>query len=179
MNFNPYYFYSFDKNNVYNEFSEDKEEVDTRYREIMNYINSRSSKLDEEFFSYEDKTHLRDVRKINHFFYFFFFISSLVLTVMFLNKKLTAKTLVTSGKINSIIILSLLITTLTLFQKAFVLFHKLLFRNDYWLLDPTTSNLIKYFPDGVFREIVIIILIFDIIITILFFLPWIKNRKKF
>ena len=38
------------------------------------------------------------------------------------------------------------------FDQAFTLFHKLLFRNDLWLLDPRTDLLIRICPESLFRN---------------------------
>lgn len=50
------------------------------------------------------------------------------------------------------------------FEKMFIKMHELIFVNDYWQLDPATSNLINMYPLEIF-----IYLFFRIIITWLFF----------
>lgn len=39
------------------------------------------------------------------------------------------------------------------FDKLFLLFHRLLFTNDLWLMDPATDAMIRMFPAGFFRQI--------------------------
>lgn len=41
------------------------------------------------------------------------------------------------------------------FDAAFTRFHKLLFANDFWQLNPNTDHLLQMFPDGFWRDITI------------------------
>jgi len=41
------------------------------------------------------------------------------------------------------------------FNRAFILFHKLFFSNDLWLLDPKTDLMIRMLPEGYFMDIAI------------------------
>ena len=43
------------------------------------------------------------------------------------------------------------------FDEAFVLFHKLLFSNDYWIFDRSVDPIIDYLPESFFRRIAIFI----------------------
>lgn len=48
--------------------------------------------------------------------------------------------------------------------QSFILFHQILFpQNTYWLLDPASSNLIKFLPNQIFQELGILYLILLII----------------
>ena len=49
------------------------------------------------------------------------------------------------------------------FDAAFTLFHKILFRNDLWLLDPATDLLIRICPESMFMHMGIRILIYSLI----------------
>lgn len=52
------------------------------------------------------------------------------------------------------------------FSKAFTIFHKIFFRNDYWILDPKTDPIIKVLPQEVFLiyGVVIITIILSIVV---------------
>ena len=53
------------------------------------------------------------------------------------------------------------------FNKYFLIFHKIAFRNDLWLLNPETDLLIRMLPEGIFLDMVIRI---GIIILLLMFI---------
>ncbi len=50
---------------------------------------------------------------------------------------------------------SLMVVSVTNFNKAFIKFHHLLFTNDLWLLDPKTDTLIQMLPEPFFRSMAI------------------------
>jgi uncharacterized membrane protein len=54
------------------------------------------------------------------------------------------------------------------FDYLFVLAHKVVFANDYWLLNPKTSNLIKFFPQALFFEVSLIVIISNLLMHISF-----------
>ena len=54
------------------------------------------------------------------------------------------------------------------FYKYFVLFHQMFFKNDLWMLDPSTDMLINIVPEGFFRDTVFLIgLIFFLSVLII------------
>lgn len=70
------------------------------------------------------------------------------------------------------------------FTRYFILFHHLFFRNDLWMLDPSTDMLINIVPEGFFRDTVLnigmiyfssVLLIFVICLVIMS--RYGKNRK--
>lgn len=62
------------------------------------------------------------------------------------------------------------------FNSAFVMMHQLLFRNNYWLIDPLKDPIINIFPEKFFQYclfgILILIIVFNAIILIIY------ERKK-
>lgn len=44
------------------------------------------------------------------------------------------------------------------FDRAFVLFHRLAFSNNYWIFDPATDPIINYLPETFFQNMVFLIL---------------------
>ena len=49
------------------------------------------------------------------------------------------------------------------FDATFILFHKIFFRNDYWLFDPVTDPVINILPDTFFLHCLIVIILFVIV----------------
>lgn len=64
------------------------------------------------------------------------------------------------------------------FDKAFILFHKLFFRNDYWLFDPSTDPVINILPDTFFLHALIVIIGFVVFGSLLLFLFSRKVKHK-
>ena len=67
-------------------------------------------------------------------------------------------------------------------EKTFVLMHHVLFKNDFWLFDPSTDPVIKILPDQVFLHlgaaIMILMVVFMVIAWIIYRRNWIVYRKK-
>lgn len=43
------------------------------------------------------------------------------------------------------------------FTRYFILFHRMFFKNDFWILNPETDMLINIVPEGFFRDTVLLI----------------------
>ena len=56
------------------------------------------------------------------------------------------------------------------FNATFILFHKIFFRNDLWILDPRSDYLLIMFPERFFLEVCLAILLVFVIINFLFFI---------
>lgn len=178
LNFSGYYFSKFKQLSIYKDFEETETAVNTRFSEMLNFINGREHNLNQYFWSNEDKLHLSDVRHLVISFNALVTLNSIFLLILFFKKQnLLTENLEFAFKGAGVIFLVSLILIIINFQNAFIIFHKILFRNDYWMLDPTTSNLIKYFPQQIFFEIGLFTFFFAIITSIIGFL-WISRRKK-
>jgi len=153
-----------------------REEIEQNFEEFMNFAAVKGSTLDSEFFSNEDILHAYDVRNLFKIVYIIYLIC--ILGIIILRKDLDLKIIRNAGIINILVFLLIGFISILNFSKSFILFHKLLFRNDYWLLDPDTSNLIKYFPQKVFSDIGTYISFFVIISSLLSIGLWIIQRKK-
>lgn len=63
------------------------------------------------------------------------------------------------------------------FGPLFTLFHQVLFRNDFWLLDPSTDMLVRIFPFGFWRDMTIAIGVLTLLMAGLVYLvgKWLAN----
>ena len=88
------------------------------------------------------------------------------------------------GSIGTILLMVLAGTAAAVaFGPLFTLFHEISFANDYWLLDPKTSFLVRMFPLDFWFETTIFIAILcvveaTLIIFVTIFLAWWKRRKR-
>ncbi len=66
------------------------------------------------------------------------------------------------------------------FSKAFIIFHKIFFRNNYWIFDPNVDPIINALPEELFMIefmlIVGVLIIFTLVIKVLNFR--LKKSKK-
>ncbi|MBA1435018.1 TIGR01906 family membrane protein [Bombilactobacillus bombi] len=78
------------------------------------------------------------------------------------------------GKINLIIIIIALLASMN-FDTLFVIFHKILFRNNNWLFDPNKDPVINILPDTFFAHC---FLVAFIVFEGLLLLFWLYGRQK-
>lgn len=64
------------------------------------------------------------------------------------------------------------------FDRAFVLFHKIFFRNDYWLFDPMTDPIINLLPSEFFLHCAIVIIVIVLVGGLLQYLAYRIFQKR-
>ena len=66
------------------------------------------------------------------------------------------------------------------FDRAFLIFHKLLFKNDYWLFDPVTDPVITILPDAYFMHcaLLIIMIVLLLCIVLMGFFFWKRSHSS-
>ncbi|MGF7142948.1 integral membrane protein (TIGR01906 family) [Anaerotaenia torta] len=83
-----------------------------------------------------------------------------------------------TSSIMAIALPSLLALLLSIdFDRAFVVFHKLFFKNDYWLFDPATDPVILILPDTFFLHCALMIIALVILMSLLFLGAFLWKRK--
>ena len=80
---------------------------------------------------------------------------------------------------SAVIAASTLAAVLIDWQRAFVVMHKIFFRNDYWLFNPATDPIIKILPDTFFMHCGMMIGGIVVLINILFEILYRQKRKKY
>ncbi len=161
--FLPFYKYEFRTRGIYDNFEKinvGKDEVNRQIEEVISYMHGLRRDLDPEFFSSEDVIHMGDVRSLFLFFDVLFIIFLVVLIYFAIGKRVNefARIFLSSGVLSISFALIVSIFALFSFDESFIGFHRIFFRNDYWLLDSETSSLIKFFPLGFFRDFVFIVI---------------------
>ncbi len=113
--------------------------------------------LDQNFFSMQAVSHLKDVKDLLQVSNGLFALSSVAVSVisasLILKKqfKILLKSLLTSSIITAVLIAALGLGAATAFDSFFLKFHQILFANTLWLF-PADDNLIKLFPQQFFVE---------------------------
>ena len=62
-------------------------------------------------------------------------------------------------------------------ERTFILFHELVFQNDYWLFDPVTDPIIDCLPDEFFFHCAVMILILIVIGAVLMIITGQRNGR--
>ena len=133
------------------------------------------------------KIHFFEVKRIFIALYIFSiaFILMMIIKILTnknndLGKKLI-KSFNSSVNIMALIFISISAVALVDFSKAFIFFHKIFFRNDYWIFDPKIDPIINALPEEFFMIefilIVAILIVFTVIIKVLNFR--LKNKVTF
>jgi len=175
-----FYQKEFTKLNVYDKIPD----ADVHIENLIDYFNDKEELSS--FFNEKEKLHLQDVKYLINIAFIIFYmllILFLILSAYFIYKRnylLILDSLIISG---FIIILLQAVFLLLNFSSGFILFHKILFTNDLWLLNPETDNLINLFPEKFFYDISLKImlnsLITSLMLIILSFAVKFKVNKSF
>lgn len=99
---------------------------------------------------------------------------------MYLLKKKNEKFLLHGSILTIIFPIALMLPIAINFEKSFVLFHKLLFSNDYWVFDPEKDPIILMLPEEFFMHAACAILLFILFGSILcysFYRYFLKKKR--
>jgi integral membrane protein (TIGR01906 family) len=65
------------------------------------------------------------------------------------------------------------------FDRTFILFHRIFFKNNDWLFDPVTDPVINILPETFFMHCAILIIIIVLLFSTAFFLIYVNRKKHF
>lgn len=138
---------------------------------VYDYLGGKTDQLASTY-TKREQLHLADIRNI----IFYVKLATSVLAILslaaflwlyFKNGIASLLKVLFWSNIVSLIIALILIGSLALdFSWLFLLFHQIMFRNDYWQLDPSTEMLINLFPPQFFAALIIKVFLVTIIINI-------------
>lgn len=176
INYRSLYYFDIDYLNLEQATNQTKEELINNYDTLIDYC-SPFSKENLKFptlpSSKEAIIHFEEVKEIFIGLYLLCIISflSLLLIIRKQYKKKDYQYLITSSK--TMILLPVLVGAgcSINFNYSFTLFHKLFFRNDYWIFDATTDPIILQLPQTFFLHCAILIVLFVLLASgILYFI---------
>lgn len=64
-------------------------------------------------------------------------------------------------------------------DRVFVLFHEIVFRNDYWLFDPSTDPIINLLPDAFFMHCAIMILALVVLFSVICMMKYKEKNMRY
>lgn len=130
--------------------------------------------------SEEGIIHFEEVKQIFMGFYYIFaitFILSLIIILYKARKKDSSYLLISS--ITVLVLPALLVLASAInFDTAFVIFHKIFFRNDYWLFDPLTDPVITILPETFFLHAMLMIVFFVLLGSLILYLCSNIGKKR-
>ncbi|MCJ7856259.1 TIGR01906 family membrane protein [Lachnospiraceae bacterium NSJ-143] len=159
-----YYGYEFEKNGSDNTTGFDSYRLENEAELLIDYMklpDTGTLKRFEtsDFFNDREKIHMRDVRTIvrsavtvRRAALAAGFVLAVMLLIIGTDRRVIAGafSVVFGTAIGMFILLS--VVTAIDFDRAFVIFHKLFFNNDFWLFDPAESRLINMVPERFFVD---------------------------
>ncbi len=180
-----YYEKSYIKNNVSDTINVNEENLKKVTKVLIDYIKDKNDSLyveavvdgkTREFYNQREKDHMIDVKE---FFLQGKMVKSLFLIILILSiayvfykyKKIPYNFLNISAKTMGFLIMGIIIFAgvfLMNFDKNFIIFHKLSFDNDLWILTPNVDLLINLVPTQFFIDIFVTVAVLVFTKTILY-----------
>ena len=162
--------HEFGKNDTYNRIAVEKPELMCVARHMIDYLRGKQADLsisavvdgsERQFFDETDVAHMKDVKVLFTVCRMAACVSAamIILAVILLRKdlmfllKCIRNTAITAVCMLAVVVCAAVIN----FEAAFVIFHKIFFRNDLWLLDVDKSLLINILPEQFFSDIAVLI----------------------
>lgn len=164
VNFRPLYYFDIDYLSIPESSGYDKELIRRNYDVLIDY-NSPFYKGELEFpdlqSSPQGLQHFEEVKDIFVIFYYLAFITLIACTAIIIyKKKKKDKTYLLTSSI-TVVVLPLVVALVSAinFDRVFTLFHKVFFRNDYWIFIPQFDPIINILPQTFFLHSLILILV--------------------
>ena len=184
-----YYQHQFENHEVLGDLNRDMDMKNVLYafNEMMEYLRGNRDNLNievtadgarQEFYNAREKAHLKDVRNIVLKAYRLKLIAALICLIFLIYIIIHCKRHQSAWlSIRKIFVATCIITNAVLllvvgivavnFDKAFTIFHKVLFANNYWRLNPSESDLINLLPQSFFEQTALVICgIYFVIISV-------------
>ena len=171
VGFKELYYFDIENLNIATNNNLSVEEVKQNYDYMIDYNLGKEEKefeLPSIKSSENGKIHFEEVRDIfqilNSIFNISLVISIISLVINIINKnfeifKTTSKTLI-------LLPLMLILPIVVNFEGSFILFHKIMFNNDYWIFDPNLDPVINILPEEFFFHAGLMILILIVIASL-------------
>lgn len=162
-----FYHKEFEKYGIYDTFK-NKAVIDEVSLNLVNYLKGKEN-LKEGFFNEKEKQHLSDVKHLLQIVFIKYYISFVIIFLLLLllifskNYKYFSLSLIFGSGLTIFVVLLFLFISLINFDFFFTLFHKLLFTNNLWLLNPATDKLVVMFPEEFFIDLFRRLIIFSLI----------------
>lgn len=182
LNFKQLYYINVDSQNLSEQTGISRELIIENYDRLIDYnsiFNADTLEFENLAMSNEGRIHFEEVKNIFVSIQIILIISALitVIAMYFKIKKKDFKFIFYSSLATITIPLVLGIIIAINWQWCFVMFHKIAFRNDYWIFDPLKDPVITLLPNSFFMQCSIMIISIILILSAILFVLW-KILKK-
>ena len=170
--FKPLYYFDINYLNIDQISGLDAETIKENYRILINYQSifyQGTLNLPDFVMSDSGRIHFEEVKRIFEAIQVMMVISGLISIPMTI-KKIKEKEyrfLRLTGLITIIVPTVLGFLAALDFERAFVLFHQIVFRNDYWIFDETTDPVITILPETFFMHCFMLIVVIVCLLAII------------
>lgn len=183
INFRPLYYLDVGILNIEETSGYDKAEILENYNALIDYsFPFFRGKL--EFPTLEASEaglqHFKEVKNIFTAFYLLGAITLLIaVCIIIYKRKKRDISYLKASSLTAILLPSILGVLIMLnFDRAFVIFHKIFFKNDLWLFDPSTDPVIKILPDTFFLHCAVMIILLVILGSLCLYLIYHFLKKR-
>ncbi|NLJ97474.1 MAG: TIGR01906 family membrane protein [Clostridiales bacterium] len=183
INFRPLYYLDVNILNIPEKSGYSKDEIIVNYDALIDY-SSPFYKGELSFPTLESSPsgirHFKEVKDIFIFFYGLAIVSitAAISIIIYKSKKRDASYLLASS-LTAIIFPTVTFLFLAIdFDKAFVIFHKIFFNNDYWLFDPATDPVINILPSTFFLHCALMIIVFILLGSLILYMTYLKLKPR-
>lgn len=185
LNLRCLYYFDIDYLNIVESSGLDKNTIINNYNVLIDYNSpffKGSLKFPDLPSSLEGLQHFIDVKNIFTSIYYIAGITFIVCIIIIVYKmvKKDYSYLFVSSVVNLLILTMIGIAGFSNFDTAFVIFHKIVFQNDFWLFDPASDPIITLLPDTFFLHSLLLIFFLAIIGSFILFIVYryLKAKKK-
>ncbi|MBS1318346.1 MAG: TIGR01906 family membrane protein [Lachnospiraceae bacterium] len=183
LHFRSLYYFDIDHLDIPAASGYSKEVIRKNYDELIDYnsiFGPSELTLSDFTMSEEGKIHFEEVRRIFRNIEYASFVLiplTLFLVIWQIRKKNASFFAVLSAFPTVLVAIAGLLVTLN-WDFCFVLFHKIMFRNDYWIFNPSDDPVITILPDTYFLHAAILILFCVLAASLFSFLLYQMLRRK-
>lgn len=183
LNFRPLYYFDMEYLDIEVRSGMEEEDIKQNYDALIDYnffLNDEELVFPTLTQSEEGRIHFEEVKHIFDFFQYMAVILFIILIPIFIfhawNHDFVF--LKYTGILTFTVPTFLGILIAIMWDKVFVLFHKIAFHNDYWIFDPKTDPVISILPDEFFMHCAILILLCVVLLGGLCFFTYWKIHGK-
>lgn len=181
--FKPLYFFDINYLNIDQISGLDGATIKENYRILIDYQSifyQGTLNLPDFIMSNSGRIHFEEVKRIFEVLQVLMMLSGLI-SILMIIKKIKEKEyrfFRLTGLITIIVPAGLGFLVALDFQRAFVLFHQIVFRNDYWIFDYRTDPVITILPETFFMHCFVLIIVIVLVLAIICLMYYQYQLKK-
>lgn len=183
LNFRPLYYWDIDLLNIMESSGYSREEIVQNYNVLIDY-NSIFGPKELNFptlaMSETGRIHFEEVKNVFIFFEITAMITGIfsLAGILYRHYRKNAGYLLLAGILTVGIPAVLAVLIALNWDRVFVLFHKIVFNNDYWIFDAATDPVITILPDTFFMHCALLILALVVLGSVICLLLYRHSKKK-